>query len=42
MCIRDRLSEKSIAAGGQVQDIPDFTNGAWQERKPVFCFTDEY
>lgn len=36
------LSEKSIAEGGQVQDIPDFTNGQWRERKPVFCFTDEY
>ena len=36
------LSEKSIAEGGQVQDIPDFTNGQSRERKPVFCFTDEY
>lgn len=36
------LSEKSIAEGGQVQDIPDFTEGKWQERKPTFCFTDEY
>jgi len=36
------LSEKSIAEGGQVQDIPDFTAGKWQERKPVFGFTDEY
>ncbi len=36
------LSEKSIAEGGQVQDIPDFTQGKWQERKPVFCSTDEY
>ena len=36
------LSEKSIVEEGQVQDIPDFTNGAWRERKPMFCFTDEY
>ncbi len=36
------LSEKSIAEGGQVQDIPDFTRGRWQTRKPAFCFTDEY
>lgn len=36
------LSEKSIAEGGQVQDIPDFTNGAWKGRGPVFCMTDEY
>jgi Oxidoreductase family, NAD-binding Rossmann fold len=36
------LSEKSIAEGGQVQDIPDFTNGKWKERKPVFCFNDDY
>ena len=36
------LSEKSIAKGGQVQDIPDFTRGAWKERKPMFGFNDEY
>ena len=36
------LSEKSIAEGGQVQDIPDFTEGKWKERKPNFGFTDEY
>ena len=36
------LSEKSIAEGGQVQDIPDFTSGKWKERKPFFCTTNEY
>jgi len=30
------LSEKSIAEGGQVQDIPDFTKGGWKNRKPIF------
>lgn len=29
------LSEQSIAQGGQLQDIPDFTKGKWQSRKPV-------
>lgn len=36
------LSERSIAEGGQVQDIPDFTRGSWETRKPVFGFSDEY
>lgn len=36
------LSEKSIAEGGQVQDIPDFTKGKWKDRKPVFGLSDEY
>jgi predicted dehydrogenase len=36
------LSEKSIAEGGQVQDIPDFTEGKWQERKPIFALDDRY
>ncbi len=34
------LSEKSIAEGGQVQEIPDFTRGKWQQRKPDFCMGD--
>lgn len=34
------LSEKSIAGGGQVQEIPDFTRGKWQQRKPDFCMGD--
>ncbi|HAO27014.1 MAG TPA: glycosyl hydrolase, partial [Chryseobacterium indologenes] len=36
------LSEESIAKGGQVVDIPDFTNGKWKTRKPVFGMTDEF
>ena len=28
--------------GGQVVDIPDFTNGKWKTRKPVFGMTDEF
>jgi len=36
------LSEKSIAQGGQVQQIPDFTKGKWTNRKPIFCLDDEY
>jgi hypothetical protein len=31
------LSEKSIAEGGSLQVIPDFTKGKWQTRKPIFC-----
>ncbi len=33
MCIT-ALSEKSIAEGGTVQSIPDFTNGKWLIREP--------
>lgn len=36
------LSEKSIAEGGQVQTIPDFTRGKWKDRKPIFALNDEY
>ncbi len=36
------LSEKSIAMGGQVQDIPDFTRGKWVNRKPIFGMSSEY
>lgn len=36
------LSEKSIAEGSVPQEIPDFTRGAWQERKPIFGFYDQY
>ena len=35
------LSEKSIAEGGSLQDIPDFTKGKWQNRKPLFCVGQE-
>ncbi len=34
------LSERSIAEGGTPQEIPDFTRGAWKDRKPVFGFDD--
>ena len=36
------LSEKSISQGGQIQSIPDFTRGKWQNKKPVFCLGDDY
>lgn len=36
------LSEKSIAQGGQVVDIPDFTKGQWKNRKPIFGMTDDF
>ncbi len=36
------LSEKSIAEGGRLQIIPDFTRGKWKERKPVFALNDDY
>ena len=36
------LSEKSIAEGGQVQLIPDFTRGKWKNRKPDFCLGTDY
>lgn len=35
------LSEKSIAKGGRLQNIPDFTNGKWRTRKPIFGFNEE-
>lgn len=39
MCI-SALTEKSIAQGGAVQEIPDFTNGKWliREKKDVIEF----
>ena len=36
------LSEASIAAGGAPQMFPDFTNGRWVRRTPVFALGDEY
>ncbi|MEP6734059.1 MAG: Gfo/Idh/MocA family oxidoreductase [Chryseolinea sp.] len=36
------LSEKSIAEHGQVQEIPDFTGGAWKTRVPLFGVGGEY
>lgn len=36
------LSQKSIAMGGQVQNIPDFTRGKWKTRKPVLGISHEF
>lgn len=36
------LSEKSIAQNGAPQDIPDFTNGNWRSRKPIFSLDANY
>jgi len=36
------LSEKSIAENGMPQEFPDFTNGAWEKRTPVFGLTDAF
>lgn len=36
------LSETSVAQGGQLQQIPDFTRGRWMSRKPIFALNDQY
>ncbi|MDB3904880.1 Gfo/Idh/MocA family oxidoreductase [Crocinitomicaceae bacterium] len=36
------LSEKSIENNGQPQEMPDFTNGAWKNRKPVFGISSNF
>lgn len=36
------LSEKSIAQNGAPQEIPDFTNGNWRNRKPIFSVDANY
>lgn len=36
------LSEQSIAQGSEPQAFPDFTDGKWMHRKPIFAFGDEY
>ncbi len=36
------LSEQSIAEGNRTVDFPDFTRGAWRERKPIFGFDGAY
>jgi len=36
------LSEISIAQQSAVQEIPDFTRGKWQTRKPVFGFDGKF
>ena len=36
------LSEQSIANGFQTLAFPDFTGGAWRNRKPIFAFDASY
>jgi predicted dehydrogenase len=36
------LSEASIRQGFQTVDFPDFTDGAWQTRKPIFALDGTY
>ena len=36
------LSETSIAEGNRTVDFPDFTEGAWMRRKPIFAFDEAY
>jgi predicted dehydrogenase len=36
------LSEKSIELGNETIEIPDFTNGKWMFRKPIFALNDLY
>jgi len=36
------LSEHSIALGNQTVEFPDFTEGQWMYRKPVFALNNEY
>lgn len=36
------LSERSIELGNETIEFPDFTNGKWMYRKPVFAFNDNF
>ena len=36
------LSEQSIAEGFKTLPFPDFTEGKWKSRKPIFAFDDKY
>lgn len=36
------LSEQSIAEGFKTLAFPDFTEGQWKTRKPIFAFDDRY
>jgi hypothetical protein len=36
------LSQQSIADGFKTLDFPDFTNGLWRARKPIFAFDASY
>ena len=35
------LSEQSIAEH-KTLEFPDFTNGKWKDRKPIFALNDRY
>jgi predicted dehydrogenase len=34
------ISERSVAEGGSLQQIPDFTRGKWMSRKPIFALNE--
>jgi predicted dehydrogenase len=36
------LSEESIAKGGALMSIPDFTSGKWMHKKNTFAYDDRY
>ncbi len=36
------MTEESIAQGSKPISFPDFTRGAWMNRKPIFGFDDRY
>ena len=36
------LSEQSVAQGSEPQPFPDFTDGKWMSRKPIFALNDVY
>lgn len=36
------LSEQSIAEGNRTLEFPDFTEGAWKDRKRIFALDDRY
>jgi hypothetical protein len=36
------LSEMSIAQGGALQRVPDFTRGKWKTNKPIFGLSNEF
>ncbi len=36
------LSEQSIELGNETIEVPDFTNGKWMYRKPIFALNDKY
>ena len=36
------LSEESVRKGNQTVQFPDFTNGKWKSRKPVFALTNQF